>query len=78
MTHKQKWLTLAPAGLVLIGFGACLVSWSGGLMAAGAPTRKWFLAGTASLAVLNSGVALFGQSVLERALMDLEKQQRTR
>jgi len=64
MTHKKKWLLLAPTGLFSIGAGACLVSWAGGLKNQGAPTSDWVLAGTAALVVLNAGVSIFGQSVI--------------
>ena len=71
MTHKKKWLLLAPGGLLLIGAGACLVDWAGTLKAQGAPPTKWVAAGTAALAVLNAGVSLVGQSVIERVLHEL-------
>ena len=73
MTHKKKWLLLAPGGLVTIGAGACLVDWAGTLKNQGAPPAKWILAGTAALAVLNAGVSLFGQSVIERTLHELRE-----
>ena len=74
MTHKKKWLLLAPSGLLLIGAGACLVSWAGTLKAHGAPPTKWVAAGTAALVVLNAGVSIVGQSVVERVLYELREQ----
>ncbi|MGI4762901.1 MAG: hypothetical protein ACRYF0_19475 [Janthinobacterium lividum] len=71
MTHKKKWLLLAPSGLIAIGAGACLVDWAGTLKAQGAPPTKWVAAGTAALVVLNAGVSIFGQSVIERVLHQL-------
>ena len=68
MTHKTKWLLFSPLGLVTIGAGACLVQWAGGLKERGAPTKEWFLAGTAALVVFNAGVSLFGQGVVESVL----------
>ena len=68
MTHKKKWLTLAPSGLVVIGAGACLVDWAGTLKNQGVAPKKWVLAGTAALIVLNAGVSIFGQSVIENVL----------
>lgn len=73
MTHKMKWLLLAPSGLLGIGAGACLVDWAGTLKNAGAPTSRWVLAGTAALVVLNAGVSIFGQSVIERTLHEVRE-----
>lgn len=73
MTHKKKWLLLAPGGLMTIGAGACLVDWAGTLKTQGAPPAKWIVAGTAALVVLNAGVSLFGQSVVERVLHQLRE-----
>jgi hypothetical protein len=73
MTHKKKWLLLAPSGLMLIGAGACLVSWSGGLKNQGGPMSKWVVAGTGALVVLNAGVSIFGQAVVESVLHQLHE-----
>lgn len=71
MTHKKKWLLLAPGGLMLIGAGACLVNWAGTLKTQGAPPTKWVVAGTGALAVLNAGVSVFGQSIVEKVLHEM-------
>ncbi len=73
MTHKQKWLLLAPAGLMAIGAGACLVNWAGTLKTQGQPAAKWVPAGTAALVVLNAGASLFGQSIIEKVLHELRE-----
>lgn len=73
MTHKSKWLLFAPAGLAVIGTGACLVSWAAGLKQQGAPTSRWVAAGTAALGVLNAGVSLFGRGVVEKTLYELRE-----
>lgn len=73
MTHKKKWLLLAPGGLMLIGAGACLVDWAGTLKTQGAPLAKWVPVGTAALVVLNAGVSIFGQSVVESVLHQLRE-----
>lgn len=73
MTHKKKWLLLAPGGLVTIGAGACLVNWAGHLKEKGAPPAKWVVAGTAALAVFNAGISIFGQSIIERVLHELRE-----
>jgi hypothetical protein len=68
MTHKTKWLIFSPVGLLVIGAGACMVQWAGSLKDKRAPTKEWFLAGTAALVVFNAGVSLFGQGVVESVL----------
>lgn len=73
MTHKAKWLTLAPAGLLTIGAGACLINWAGNLKAKGEPTAKWVKAGTLALVVFNSGLSLLGHSVAEKVLYQLKE-----
>lgn len=74
MTHKEKWLLLAPSGLILIGAGACLVNWAGSLKTKGTSPSKWIVAGTGALVVLNAGVSIFGQSVIERVLYEVRDQ----
>ena len=73
MTHKSKWLLFAPAGLVVVGAGACLVSWASAMKEKGAPTAKWVGAGTAALAVFNAGLSLFGNGVAESVLYQLKE-----
>ncbi len=75
MTHKSKWLLFAPAGLMVIGAGACLVSWAGTLKAKGAPAKEWVPAGTAALVVLNAGVSIFGHGVAESVLYQLKEKE---
>ncbi|GAB3636514.1 hypothetical protein GCM10027422_21040 [Hymenobacter arcticus] len=74
MTHKKKWLLLAPGGLLLIGAGACLVGWANTLKTQGSPPAKWIAAGTVALATLNAGVSVVGQSVIEKVLHELREQ----
>jgi len=56
-----------------IGAGACLVDWAGTLKSEGVPASKWVVAGTAALVVLNAGVSLFGQSVVESVLHEIRE-----
>lgn len=69
--HYRKWQTLAPLGLVAVGFGASLVGQST-LMKGDedTPTWQWVAAGTASLTVLNAGLCLFGDAVKHRTLYE--------
>jgi len=73
MTHKTKWLLLAPAGLLTVGAGACLISWASALKEKGAPPAKWVGAGTVALAVFNAGLSLFGRGVSESVLYELKE-----
>lgn len=73
MTHKSKWLIFAPLGLATIGAGASMVHWAGSLKDQHHPTAEWVLAGTAALVVLNSGLSLFGRSVVEKVLHELRE-----
>lgn len=68
--HYQKWKTLAPLGLVGVGFGASLVGQSTILKGRNASTWKWVALGTVSLAVVNAGLCLFGDAVKHRALYE--------
>jgi len=76
MTHKKKWLLFAPAGLVLVGAGASMIPWAGGLKEKGRPSAEWIGAGTLALAVFNAGLSVFGRGVVEKVLHELrEKEQ---
>jgi hypothetical protein len=56
-----------------IGAGACLVNWAGSMKTQGAQPSKWIVAGTAALVMLNAGVSIFGQSVVESVLHQLHE-----
>jgi ABC-type iron transport system FetAB permease component len=73
MTHKEKWLVFAPAGLMVIGLGNCLVQWAADKKRNGYSTKEWVAAGTAALVVFNVGVSLFGRSVVEKVKYDLQE-----
>jgi hypothetical protein len=73
MTHKKKWLTFAPAGLVVVGLGTCLVQWAADKKRNKAPTSEWVAAGTAALVVFNAGLSLFGRGVSEGVLYELKE-----
>lgn len=73
--HYRRWLIQAPTGLVLIGFGASLVAEAAMCKYSGAATWSWVLYGTVALVVLNSGLCLFGDSILHR--MRYENAKRT-
>lgn len=70
MSARTKWLIMAPAGLLLIGFGLCVFSGAGYDMQAGAPFMRWFLKGTYSLILINGGLSIFGSAIRFRVMID--------
>jgi hypothetical protein len=75
MTHKTKWLVFAPSGLMVIGFGTCLVQWATAMQQKGAPTSQWVGAGTLALGVFNAGICLFGRGVAESVLYQIREKE---
>jgi len=63
---RQKWLILAPLGLVLTGAGLCLTAEAAILKYSGASSAEWILAGTGALVVFNSGLSVFGSAVVAK------------
>ncbi|UOQ78134.1 hypothetical protein MUN84_05900 [Hymenobacter sp. 5516J-16] len=76
MTHKEKWLAFAPAGLIVVGFGTCLVQWATEKKRRGESTGEWVAAGTAALTVFNAGLCLFGRGVAESVLYQIKEKPR--
>jgi len=64
--NKKRWIFFATMGLILIGFGLCLVIDAAQIRQNGANTLKWIYYGTFSLVVFNSGISVFGQAIIER------------
>ncbi|MGY2131692.1 hypothetical protein ACW9KT_05665 [Hymenobacter sp. HD11105] len=73
MTHKKKWLLFAPSGLMLVGFGTCLIQWATSLQRKQVPTSEWVAAGTLALGVFNAGLCVFGRGVSEGVLYELRE-----
>jgi membrane-bound ClpP family serine protease len=68
----KKWLYMAPIGLVVFAFGACLVAEAAMTKYGGAPLFEWIAYGTFALIVLNSGLCVFGGAILNRARFERE------
>ncbi|MCL4248284.1 MAG: hypothetical protein KJ065_09070 [Anaerolineae bacterium] len=68
--HYEQWSTLAPRGLMIIGLGATLLAHSSSLKTRRKPFWQWFIMGTISLIVFNSGIAIFGEAVKHRAMYE--------
>ncbi len=64
--HYRNWLIQAPLGLILVGFGACLIAESAMLKYATPQSWTWVWAGTGALCVFNAGLCVFGNAILER------------
>ena len=67
------WLFEAVGGLILIGFGFSLFGQSVIYKSRGESVRKWFLWGTISLIVVNSGICVFGDAVKKRMRYETEQ-----
>lgn len=75
--YYRRWLLRAPAGLVLIGFGACLIAEAAMDKYDGVPTWHWVAYGTVALVVFNSGLSIFGDSILQRARYERTREKET-
>ena len=64
--YYRQWLLRAPLGLILVGFGACLIAEAAMAKYGGASTGYWVAYGTFSLIVFNAGLCVFGDAVLQR------------
>jgi hypothetical protein len=73
--HYEKWDELAPRGLVLIGLGMSITGDAIATKARGKGFLKWFIKGVIGLVVLNTGIAIFGESVKQRVLYELDVRQ---
>ncbi len=69
-----KWLIESVGGLILIGFGLSLLGQSIIYKSRGDSLKKWFLWGTLSLIVINSGICIFGDSVKTRMIYETKKE----
>ncbi len=72
--HYRRWFWQAPIGLVIFGFGACLVAEAAMTKYSGAPLFEWIAYGTFALIVLNSGLCVFGDSILHRVRYEREQE----
>ncbi len=71
----RQWLIKAPLGLVIIGFGACLIAEAAMLKYGGAATLDWIAYGTIALIVFNSGLCVLGDAIKHRSHYERLKEQ---
>ena len=69
--HYRVWRRLAPAGLGLVGAGACVVGDAATRRARSEGLVLWVGEGTGGLVLLGAGLSLFGEAVKRRALHEL-------
>lgn len=62
----RRWLIKAPLGLLLTGFGACLIGEATVAKASGSSTARWVAGGTIALTVLNGGLSLLADASKHR------------
>ena len=62
----RRWLIQAPLGLSIIGFGACLIADAAVYKYDGAETLHWVAYGTLALVIFNTGLSIFGDSIIWR------------
>jgi hypothetical protein len=72
--YFRQWMIRAPLGLILIGFGACLVAEAAMAKYGGASVAYWVAYGTFSLVVFNAGLCVFGDAILQRARYERAKE----
>ncbi|EIM73420.1 hypothetical protein A3SI_18036 [Nitritalea halalkaliphila LW7] len=75
---KKKWLQLAPAGILLMGFGLSVIGEATGMKIQGGSTWEWVLWGTGGLAAFFAGLSLFGQAVVLKGQLDADKRKQQR
>ena len=71
--YHRRWLTLAPLGLVMVGYGLCEVGNAMFMKYEKKPLKSWLLRGTYSLAVVNAGLSFFGEAVKSRVHYELRR-----
>jgi len=70
---KKKWLTHAVGGILLMGFGLCLLGEATILKWENARLLYWFGTGTLALAIFFAGLSLFGQATVFKSKIDRSK-----
>ncbi|MEZ0491430.1 hypothetical protein AB2L28_04190 [Kineococcus sp. TBRC 1896] len=68
MDDYTVWKVYAPAGLLLVGAGVCVVT---DAAVRRARRGRWVARGTVGLVALNAGLSVFGEAVKRRALHDV-------
>lgn len=70
----KKWMILAPLGLLLTGLGIVVILEAFHLKNSESSFSTWFVWGTLGLIILNSGLSIFGQSIIHKTKDEILKQ----
>jgi hypothetical protein len=70
----KKWIFLAPLGLLLTGLGIAVILEAFHLK--NSSFSKWFIWGTLGLIIFNSGLSIFGQSIIHKTKDEILKEKR--
>ena len=72
-TPDRSWRWIAPAGLMLIGFGVSLIGQAIIWKAEAEAIWPWVALGTLGLCVFNAGISIFGEAVVRRVKSDIQQ-----
>ena len=72
----KKWIILAPFGLLLTGLGIIVILEAFHLKNTETSFTKWFILGTLGLIIFNSGLSIFGQSIIHKTKDEILKEKR--
>ena len=72
----RAWQRLAPAGLLLVGAGLCVIADAATRKATAGAPAGWVAEGTGGLTLVGAGLSLFGEAVKRRALFDVAERAR--
>jgi hypothetical protein len=72
----KKWIIMAPFGLLLTGLGIVVILEAFHLKNTETSFTKWFILGTLGLIIFNSGLSIFGQSIIHKTKDEILKEKR--
>lgn len=67
---KKKWLLTTVAGLALLSVGLCVFSAAAFAKHDGGEIGAWIGKGILALALINAGVFIFGNSIVQKSYME--------
>lgn len=70
---KKKWLITAGGGMAIFGAGLCVFSEAAFAKHDGAGLGTWIGMGTLALILINTGLAIFGNAVVQKSYMESRK-----
>ena len=73
--HYEQWSRLSGIGMLLIGMGASIIGHATWIKSTKRGIWGWVFWGVIGLAVMNAGIAIFGESVKHRTLYETQLEQ---